>query len=231
MNRRRFLAGSMLLGTSAMTGLRLEAAQPPRAAETPAAALDLLREGNRRFASASAREIDLRAARAQVAGGQAPFASILGCADSRVPPELVFDQGLGDLFVVRLAGNLATDDNHAVMGSLEFASLVLGSRLIVVLGHSGCGAVAGAISRLQGGDTAPGSIGPLVSAIKPAVERAERDGGSGDLLDRAIRANVRLEMDRLGRHAGLKPLIDAGTLGIAGGVYRLTSGEVDWVDP
>jgi len=231
MNRRRFLAGSVLFGSSVITGLRLDGAQPPaRAAETPAAALALLREGNRRFVKDAGRRLDLSTARTQLAGGQAPFASILGCADSRVPPELVFDQGLGDLFVVRLAGNLAGDDNHAVMGSLEFASLVLGSRLIVVLGHTGCGAVNAAISRLAGGEAAPGSIGPLVTSIKPAVERAQREGGGGDLLDRAIRANVRMEMERLGRHPVLAPLIAQGTLGIAGGVYQLASGEVAWLD-
>ncbi|MDP1569329.1 MAG: carbonic anhydrase [Vicinamibacterales bacterium] len=231
MNRRRFLAGSVLLGSSVVSGLRLDGAQAPaRAADTPAAALALLREGNQRFAKNAGRRLDFGAARAQLAGGQAPFASILGCADSRVPPELVFDQGLGDLFVVRLAGNLAADDNHAVMGSLEFASLVLGSRLIVVLGHSSCGAVNAAIGRLAGGEAAPGSIGPLVTSIKPAVERAQRESGTGDLLDRAIRVNVRMEMERLGRHPGLAPLIGQGTLAIAGGIYQLATGEVAWLD-
>lgn len=224
MNRRDFIKGSL-----AALVLSQTANAAPQGIG-PTAALDRLKEGNKRFVKNLATgQLDLHATRAQLAGGQAPFASILGCADSRTPPEMIFDAGLGDLFVVRVAGNLADDENHAVMGSLEFGSLVLGSQLIVVLGHTACGAVNAAIAKLQGGERAPGAIGNLVTSIKPAVERTKAEGGEGDLLDRCIATNVRMEVERLKQNSILKNLADQGRLQIVGGVYELASGQVRWL--
>ncbi len=224
MNRRDFLLGSAALFLTS----HCATAEPKGIG--PTAALDRLKEGNKRFVKNLATgQLDLHATRAQLASGQAPFASILGCADSRTPPEMIFDAGLGDLFVVRVAGNLADDENHAVMGSLEFGSLVLGSQLIVVLGHTACGAVNAAIAKLQGGERAPGAIGNLVTSIKPAVEQTKKEGGEGDLLDRCIATNVRLEVDRLKKNPILKNLMDQGRVQIVGGVYELASGQVRWL--
>jgi len=228
MNRRDFLMGSVALALASASTAPPASAAPQGIG--PSASLDRLKEGNKRFVkNLTTGQLDLKATRADLAGGQAPFASILGCADSRTPPEMIFDCGLGDLFVVRVAGNLADDENHAVMGSLEFGSLVLGSQLIVVLGHSACGAVNAAISKLAGGEKAPGAIGTLVTGIKPAVERAQKEGGEGDLLDRAIATNVRMEVERLKRNEILKNLLGQGRLQIVGGVYELASGQVKWL--
>lgn len=227
MNRRDFIKGSVAL---ALAGASTTNALAAPQGVGPSAALDRLKEGNKRFMKDLAGgQLDLKTTRAQLAGGQAPFASILGCADSRTPPEMIFDCGLGDLFVVRVAGNLADDENHAVMGSLEFGSLVLGSQLVVVLGHSACGAVNAAIAKLQGGERAPGAIGYLVSSIKPAVELTKKEGGEGDLLDRCIATNVRLEVERLKKNAILKDLMGQGRLQIVGGVYDLATGAVRWL--
>jgi carbonic anhydrase len=154
----------------------------------------------------------------ETAVAQYPFASILGCADSRVPAEIVFDQGLGDLFVVRLAGNVVSP---TAIGSLEFATAVLGSQLIVVLGHERCGAVQAAIK----GELIPGRIGTFVEDIKPALARVKNK--SGDAVDNAVVANVQYQVELLqGTSSMLTPLIQEGKLKIVGGRYDLDTGEV-----
>lgn len=153
-------------------------------------ALKRLIEGNQRYMSRKWNRPNQDEQRLlETAKGQHPFAIVLSCADSRVPPELVFDQGLGDLFVVRIAGNIIND---AVLGSIEYAAEHLGVPLVMVLGHERCGAVAAAVE----GGNAPAHINSLVKAIQPAVERVK--GKAGDLLDNAVRANVELVVEQMG---------------------------------
>jgi carbonic anhydrase len=219
--RRAILAGAAFL--AAATLRRHAHAETPI---TPDAALDLLVQGNARYAANQPRERDFSAGRAARAEGQAPFAAILGCADSRVAPELVFDQGPGDLFVTRVAGNFVTPDGLA---SLEYANAVLGTKLIMVLGHSNCGAVSAAITALQKGNTFPGHIGDLVRAMKPGILPAVQHPGN-DLKDRAVAANVRYNVQRL-QHAQpiLAEAVAARKLQVVGGVYDLATGKVTLV--
>ena len=156
--------------------------------------------------------------RGDLASGQDPFACILSCADSRVPPEIIFDQGLGDLFVLRVAGNVVND---MIVGSLEYAVEHLGAPLIVVLGHKRCGAVSATV---QGGK-APGKIGSLVQAIQPAVEAVK--GQTGDPVDNAARENIKRSVEQLKAAAPiLSEKVNADELQIAGAFYDLDTGEV-----
>ena len=157
----------------------------------------------------------------ELVGGQHPHAEILSCADSRVPPEILFDQGLGDLFVVRVAGNVATDTE---IGSLEYGAEHLHIPLLVVLGHEGCGAVTAAV---QPGE-AEGHIKALVDLIKPAVEKSR--GEPGDAVNNAVRANVQLVVQQLRASTPvLSELVAHGKLKIVGGVYSLQTGKVTWL--
>ena len=157
----------------------------------------------------------------ELIAGQHPHAEILSCADSRVPPEIVFDQGLGDLFVVRVAGNVATDTE---IGSLEYGAEHLHIPLLVVLGHESCGAVTAAV---QGGE-AEGHIATLVSLIKPAVDKSR--GLPGDPVANAVRSNVQMVVRQLRSSTPvLSDLVAHGKLKIVGGVYSLETGEVTWL--
>lgn len=201
-------------------------AQPARAAETPDAALKLLVEGNARYVSNQMNERDFSAGRAARTRGQAPFAAILGCADSRVAPELAFDQPPGDLFVVRVAGNFMTPDGLA---SLEYGAAVLGTKVIMVLGHSNCGAINATVAALQKGNDLPGHIGDLVRAMKPGVEPALKQPGD-DLAQRAVLANVRWNVQRLIEAKPiLAEMVTAKKLSVVGGVYDLATGKVTLV--
>ncbi|MBC5795329.1 carbonic anhydrase [Sphaerospermopsis sp. LEGE 00249] len=187
----------------------------------PDEAVKALLDGNDRFAKQKRRSGNQSYLRLQeVAKGQKPFASILGCADSRVPSEIIFDQGLGDLFVCRVAGNIATPEE---IGSLEFGSLVLGSKLIMVLGHERCGAVDATIKGAQ----VPGQIGSLLEAIKPGVEKSE--GKPGDRLENACKANILVQVEKLKSSPVLSELIKANKLKIVGGYYDLDTGKVSLV--
>jgi carbonic anhydrase len=161
----------------------------------------------------------------QLVEGQNPLAVVIGCSDSRVSPELLFDQGVGDLFVVRVAGNVVNGAGAVVKGSIEYAVAELGVSLVVVLGHSQCGAVKSAIAHIDARDTLPGAINELVNFIKPAVLKAK--GQPGDPLDAAIRANVEIGVERL---KGLAPIlagpVKQGRVKVVGGVYDLRSGGV-----
>ncbi|MDR3406441.1 MAG: carbonic anhydrase [Chthoniobacter sp.] len=184
----------------------------------PDAALARLKAGNHRFVSASVSGGKPTAARrAETSEGQHPFAIIVGCADSRTAPEIVFDQNIGDLFVVRTAGNLV--DDYA-LGSIEYAVEHLGARLIVVLGHQKCGAVQAA---LAGGD-APGHIHSLVSAIQPAVRATK--GKPGDPLANAIHENDALVAEKIRKKAHLGDL--AAQVRVVEGYYDLHTGRVEW---
>lgn len=187
-------------------------------------ALKRLKEGNARYVAGNLTHPNQNPARRmQLASGQSPFAVILGCADSRTSPEVVFDQGLGDLFVIRVAGNIA--DDHGT-GSIEYAVEHLGSRLIVVLGHKRCGAVKAARDLAGNGSKAPGKIGSLVDAIRPAYEATKE----GD-LEATVKANVKHTVKQL-REAGpiLKEMVDKGELGVVGGYYDLDTGTVTFLD-
>ena len=218
-------ASIIRLGSSAVSVPEAYAEQAARP-ETPDEALKKLMDGNARFVDSlkksPRRTVEVRK---EVAEGQAPFAAILACADSRVAPELVFDQGIGDLFVVRVAGNIVNPQNYGVLGSLEFGVLALGASVIMVLGHSRCGAVAGAIESVQKGTEFPGSINNIVNTIGPAVE-AVKDK-PGDLLENSIVSNVKFGVDKLeGSVPVLSDKVREGKLRIVGANYDLHTGEV-----
>ncbi|ADH88670.1 carbonic anhydrase [Ancylobacter novellus DSM 506] len=163
---------------------------------------------------------------APLAAGQAPFAVVVGCSDSRTPPEHLFDGKLGELFIVRVAGNTV---DHTALGSIEYGVAVLGAPLVLVLGHSGCGAVEAATKVVTKGATYPGSIGQMVEPIVPAVRKAQ--GMKGDLMANAVRTNVELVLEQI---AAASPLVaqarDAGKVRLAGAVYDLASGKVAFLD-
>ena len=199
-----------------------------------AEALERLREGNRRFvAGAFSRDaLATPARRGELAGGQIPFAVILGCSDSRVPAEIVFDQGLGDLFVVRVAGNVVAPSQ---IGSVEFAAARFGTSLAVVLGHSQCGAVLATLEELArpGGSRSP-NLASIVGRIRPSVEPllAANAGTEPDALVRlCVRANVRAAVEKLMSGSELlAPLVQAGSLLVVGAEYSLETGAVEFLD-
>jgi carbonic anhydrase len=161
--------------------------------------------------------------RGELTKSQHPFAIILSCSDSRVPPELVFDEGLGDLFIVRVAGNVLNDEG---LGSIEYGVEVLGARLIVVLGHQSCGAVDAAMKTVAAKGKAPGHIQSLVTAIKPVVQSTPKAD-----LDTMIKANVKHVVDALRSSAPiLKSRVDAGEVQVIGGYYTLDTGAVTFLD-
>ncbi len=190
---------------------------------TPEQALARLAEGNKRFASGNLNHPrQMPARRIEVSDAQYPFATILGCSDSRVPPELIFDQGLGDLFVIRVAGHVV---DEAVLGSIEYAVEHLHIPLVMVLGHKNCGAVTAAVR----GDPVTGHIAQLVKAIQPAVEKVKRQPST--MLENAIRVNIERAVVRL--HAAeltLAQHIKTGKLQVVGAYYDLSSGAVSLIE-
>ncbi len=190
---------------------------------SPDQALQKLMDGNKRYVTNKVLHPDATPERrAELAKGQHPYAVVLGCADSRVPPEIIFDEGLGDIFVVRVAGNIADD---AVLGSIEYAVEHLGAPLVLVLGHESCGAVKATV---EGGE-APGHIGSLIEEIKPAVEMAKKE--KGDLLNNAIKDNVRLVVAELKESKPiLSELVEKRKIKIVGGRYDLDTGVVEMVN-
>jgi len=186
-------------------------------------ALKRLMDGNARYASNQPNEKDFSSGRAARATAQYPIATILSCADSRVAPEFAFDQGPGDLFVVRVAGNVVSPD---LLASIEYSVEFLGVPLVLVIGHGNCGAVDAAIKVLKKGVTLPGHLPDLIRAIKPAVIIAEKSA-KGDLLDNAIAENVRRQVAALKRASPVvKKYFEDGKIAIAGGVYDLATGRV-----
>jgi carbonic anhydrase len=186
-------------------------------------ALRLLKEGNRRFAAGEMIHPDQTVQRRkEVAKGQKPFAIVFGCVDSRVPPEIVFDRGLGDLLVIRTAGHAL---DSASLNSVEFGVHELGIPLVMVLGHQKCGAVAASIEAVEKGAKPHGHIGALVAAIKPAVEKVK--GRPGDLLDNAVRANVELTVNKLQRSKLLAEFLAKGKAKVVGARYDLGTGAVE----
>jgi carbonic anhydrase len=190
----------------------------------PAQALAHLKAGNRRFVEGRRQK---RALMEQVAGtsqGQSPFAVVLGCVDSRVPPELVFDQGIGDIFSLRVAGNIVNGD---ILGSMEFACKLAGAKLIVVLGHTGCGAVRAAYDGIR-----LGHFSGLLGKIMPAVEAAQETGEieSDTFLDEVAKANVLLAIANIEQSSPiLNGMLDGGEIAIVGAMYDVSSGRVKFL--
>jgi carbonic anhydrase len=195
-------------------------------------ALQRLRDGNRRFVAEVRGRAASRERRQELAAGQEPFAIILGCSDSRVPAEIVFDQGLGDLFVIRVAGNIVAPSQ---VGSVEFAAARFETRLVVVLGHTSCGAIQATVDELgRRSEEQSRNLRSIVDRIRPSVEpllgtslARDRDA----LMHEAVRANIRMSVNQL-RHGSevLEQLIDTGGLRVVGAEYSLDTGVVEFFD-
>lgn len=215
---------SLVLGTQAVNSQTVIADAHPVNPNPviPDVALRRLLDGNKRFREQKRQNPDEFFERVRlVAKAQHPFASILGCSDSRVPAEIVFEQGLGDLFVVRVAGNVVSD---LVIGSLEYSTAILGSQLIVILGHRRCGAVAEAIKN----EPLPGKIGFVVEGIKPAVEKVRLT--TGDIQEDAVISNIQYQVQQLAKKSNiLTKLVSENKLKIVGALYDLDTGKVSVV--
>ncbi len=226
-SRRSVMAGAgALLAASAVPFARARAEDPKAPAPNtipPSEALDRLKQGNARYRAGEFNERDYFADRAARATAQYPIVAVLACADSRVPPEIVFDKGPGEVFVVRDAGNVVSTYGLA---SIEYAVVVLNVPLILVLGHSNCGAVAAALKSVRERSELPGHLPELVEAIQPAVIAAHGKHPS-DLLAVSIEENVRLGMRRLKEQSEvIGGAVSTGKVSIKGGVYDLGTGEV-----
>lgn len=232
-SRRDFLkTGSVAALAPWMVGQAF-AADPPKAGAPPAqnaispeAALKRLMDGNARYVANTPEQKDFSVGRAARAAGQYPIAAILSCADSRVAPELAFDQNPGDLFVVRVAGNVISPD---LLASLEYGVQFLGVPLVMVMGHSGCGAVAAAIKVLKEKAVLPGHLPDLIQAIKPAVLVAEKTA-KGNLLDNAITENARRQADRVKNSPPImQQAYKAKKIDIVAANYDIATGKISLV--
>jgi len=193
---------------------------------TPSQVIDELKKGNERFRTGKRVPTNYLAQKRSSAAGQYPAAVVLGCIDSRVPAEIVFDVGIGDVFIGRVAGNVVNDD---MLGSMEFACAVSGAKLVLVLGHSACGAVKGAID-----DVVLGNLTGLLARIKPAIPATKFDGEksskNGRYVDAVARTNVVLGLSEIRRRSPiLEELEKKGSIKIAGAMYDVTTGEVEFV--
>lgn len=230
MGRRKFLAmaGFGLAAGGALFDVdRAAAAHGPTTSVTAEQALANLKSGNAKYVqSPQVCAADLAGRRAAVAGSQAPWATILGCADSRVPPELLFGGlGVGELFVARNAGNTA---DTATVGTIEYGAAVLGVPLIVVLGHERCGAVAAACDVVSKHATFPGSIGPMVEAIVPAARAVK--GKPGDFVENAVRENAKRTAAQIaGKSKIVADLVAAGKVKVVAAHYDLDTGKVEYL--
>ncbi len=199
-----------------------------QATMTPERALRYLREGNGRFVNNLKAHRDLLQQVNETSDGQWPFATILSCIDSRTSAELVFDQGLGDIFSIRMAGNVLSD---AVLGSMEFACKLAGSRLLVILGHTSCGAIKGACDNVQ-----LGNLSTLLNLIQPSVyfERTvteNRTSANADFVDRVAQIQVRRAVEGvIERSMVLREMIEQGEIGLVGGIYDVATGAVQFFD-
>jgi carbonic anhydrase len=232
MPRARFLRSMGLsvaataLTAGAGTGSAIAAgAAPPMAAHSPDEALSLLKAGNVRFASGKPECGPLTARIGELRNGQSPFAAVLGCSDSRVPIETIFDQVPGNVFVVRVAGNFVNDDG---LGSIEYSVAVLKSKLILVLGHESCGAVNAGVAYVKDGTTQPGHMQNFVAAVAPAAKATK--GSAGDWLTNAIAENARMNVAAMtARSTIVADAVKSGSVKVVGGVYSLHSGQVRWL--
>ena len=226
-SRRGFLSGLVCgCATAASPWIAspvFAASDKTKTSVTPDQAIELLKEGNAAFRRGSCTVSGAPGRLPELVGGQAPFAVIVGCSDSRSPPGELFNRGLGDLFIVRVAGNTV---DSVGLGTIEYGTAVLGAPLVLVLGHTQCGAVDAAVKVVKDNARFPGSIGSLVAPIVPAVKSLK---GIDDLVNRAVRANVQRVVSRL---RSAKPLLAKsvadGKVKIVGAVYDLSSGKVDF---
>lgn len=199
-----------------------------QAAITPPMALELLKEGNKRFVSNLKVNRNLLQQANETSDGQHPFAVILSCIDSRTSAELIFDQGLGDIFSVRIAGNIINED---ILGSMEFGCKVAGSKIIVVLGHTKCGAVKGACDHVE-----MGNLTALLTKIRPAVDeetttKENRNSDNAEFVENVATINVKRTVKSImERSPILKEMIESGQIGIVGGTHDITTGEVTFYD-
>ena len=199
-----------------------------QAAITPAMALELLKDGNKRFVNNLKVNRNLLEQANETSDGQHPFAVILSCIDSRTSVELIFDQGLGDVFSIRIAGNILNED---ILGSMEFGCKVAGAKIIVVLGHSKCGAIKGACDHVE-----MGNLTALLSKIQPAVydEKTvteQRNSNNSDFVEKVATINVKRTVHAImERSPILKEMIESGAIGIVGGSHDITTGEVSFCD-
>ncbi len=191
---------------------------------TPQEAMDILIEGNHRFTNNLSADKNMLGLVHITKDRQHPFASVLSCSDSRAPVEILFDQALGDIFSVRLAGNIASDK---CIGSLEFSSKYLGSKLLVVLGHTDCGAVKAACDNFR-----EGHIGEIINLIRPAVRMekttdSQRDSGNAGFVDKVCALNVQVQINEIIHSSDIiQDMLAAKQIGMVGGIYNLSSGEV-----
>jgi carbonic anhydrase len=195
---------------------------------TPQRALDILLEGNKRFVNNLKANRDLLKQVNETSTGQFPFAAVLSCIDSRTSAELVFDQGLGDIFSIRIAGNCVNED---ILGSMEFACKVAGSKLILVLGHSKCGAIKGACD-----DVRMGNLTALLTKLRPAVAdtatSGTRNSGNAAFVEDVALRNVQLAMEQITQRSPiLKEMVENGEIMIAGAMYDVENGQVELVQP
>jgi carbonic anhydrase len=199
-----------------------------QSATSPAQALELLKEGNQRFVNNNKTDRNLLQQATETSNGQYPFAVILSCIDSRTSSELIFDLGIGDAFNARIAGNIVNED---ILGSMEFACKVAGSKLIVVLGHTKCGAVKGACDHVE-----LGNLTHLINKITPAVDdenttTENRTSGNAEFVEKVSTLNVKRTVDAIQqRSAILKEMIENGEIGIVGGMHDITTGVVTFYD-
>ncbi|MBA3972247.1 MAG: carbonic anhydrase [Bacteroidetes bacterium] len=193
---------------------------------TPSMALELLKDGNKRFVNNLKLNRNLLQQANETSDGQHPFAVILSCIDSRTSAELIFDQGLGDIFSVRIAGNIINED---ILGSMEFGCKVAGSKIIVVLGHTKCGAVKGACDHVE-----MGNLTALLTKIRPAVDdeqttKDNRNSGNAEFVEKVATINVKRTVKAImERSPILKEMIEKGEIGIVGGTHNITTGEVEF---
>jgi len=199
-----------------------------QAAITPTLALDLLKEGNKRFINNLKVNRNLLQQANETSDGQHPFAVILSCIDSRTSAELIFDQGLGDVFSIRIAGNIINED---ILGSMEFGCKVAGAKIIVVLGHTKCGAVKGACDHVE-----MGNLTSLLNKLQPAVYDEKtvsenRNSGNNEFVEKVASINVKRTVHAImERSPILKEMIEAGAIGIVGGTHDITTGKVHFYE-
>jgi carbonic anhydrase len=219
---------SMTAATCSMPSQASPTTKASQAAMTPQQALAELKAGNARFVAGHPLKRNLPADVKATASGQYPFAVVLSCLDSRQPIEIVLDQGIGDIFSARVAGNVLNDD---VLGSMEFACKVSGAKLIAVIGHSNCGAIRGAIDDVQ-----LGNLTGLLARIKPAMDAVPADvqprtSKNYKFVDDVSEANVRLVMQQIRERSPiLRKMLDQGQIGLVGGMYDLSTGEVHFFE-
>lgn len=220
------LVASIIFDKNRMMNAQTKASQD---AISPAKALELLKEGNQRFTAKQQVERNLNLQVEQTSTGQFPFATVLSCIDSRVPAELVFDQGIGDIFSVRIAGNFVNAD---ILGSMEFASKLAGTKLILVLGHTACGAVKGACDHAELGNLTAmlDNIAPAVEAITEPENAADRTSANIDFVNAVGTKNVELTIDRIREESPvLAEMEQAGEIQIIGGMYDIATGKVNFL--